>query len=237
MRIPPKGWAADGLTEFLETARQNQFATFANFEDQMLDLKTVDDITRRSLEGRRDPNPLLPAIFLLRAHSSLRSAAGLVMAGQLYDANSIFRNCLEACGYAIFIGTDAARGERWVRRHDSIETRKAVRSEFTAKAVDAAISAGSEKLGDIYRKLYEDAIDYGAHPNERGFTLNMIIERKPNERKISQVYLSSDSRHISFLLQRTIQIGIFIIRAIDLLFPTFINDEDRTKLANLVVRY
>lgn len=48
---------------------------------------------------------------------------------------------------------------------------------------------------------------------------------------------ASNADHIKLLLRRTAQVGIFVARSIDSLFPEFISSSDRPMLASLMSRY
>src|SRR5258707_9743255 len=126
---------------------------------------------RKLFDAAINPRPFLPVIFFLRSHSAFLSACGAVMAGQVHDEQALLRICLEQGGYAFYIGDDEARWERWMNRHDSLATLKAVRDEFSHGKVTRHISASDANLGRVYTTLYDRTIDYGGHPNGRGASL------------------------------------------------------------------
>lgn len=70
----PPGWGNDPLTRYLDDARGNQFATFANKRSEVIDLIAIDGMFRMLLEGAVNPRPFVPMGFLLRAHSTYLSA-------------------------------------------------------------------------------------------------------------------------------------------------------------------
>lgn len=149
----PDGWGQDPLTQYLDDARGNQFATFANKRSEVIDLIAIDGMFRKLLEDAVNPRPLLPMGFLLRAHSAYLAAAGACMAGQLYELQPLLRAGLEQAGYGHFIGNDQARWERWMNRHDNDDTLKAVRREFTHRAVAEHLRSADASLGSIYTRL------------------------------------------------------------------------------------
>jgi hypothetical protein len=165
-QAPPLGWGNDEVTKFIDAVRGNQFGTFYQKRSLLADLASIDGLFRRALSGTVDPKPILPMLFALRAHSAYLTACSLVMAGQLFEASTMHRLCLETAGYGVFVGDDTERGKRWLQRHDEPGGRTQVRKEFTAKAVEASIRARSPKLAGIYQKVYEESIDYGA-PSQR----------------------------------------------------------------------
>ncbi len=166
---PPPGWALDTLSTYLDEFRGNQWATFHNKRPEVRDLIAIDALFDRLLNGAKDPDPQMPMTFLLRAHAAYRAAVGLVMGGQLYEAQALLRLCLEHASYGFFIGGDTARWTRWMKRNDDEKSRKVVREEFTAGAIRRAIKKADAKIGGHFEFLYERLIDFGAHPNEQGF--------------------------------------------------------------------
>lgn len=162
----PEGWGDDSLTAYLEEYRGNQFATFVGKPREVADLIALDGMFKRLLEGAVTPKPMIPMTFLLRAHSAYRSAAGAVMAGQLYEAQAMLRLCLEHASYGHYIGGDADLWKRWMARNESDKNKEAVRKEFSAGRVKRKLQSIDVNTGTAYETLYERLIDFGAHPNE-----------------------------------------------------------------------
>ena len=216
----PHGWGQDPLTKYLDDCRNNQFATFANKRSELADLKSIDGMFRKLLVGAVDVRPFLPASFLLRAHSAFLAATGSVMAGQLNEAQTQLRLCIEQGAYAFFIGDDSARWERWMRRNDSPVATKAVRKEFQHVAVAKHITDAAPKLGQIYETLYNGFIDYGAHPNQMGASMSTTLEETENgDVTINTVYLHEDGMPLNLALKRTAQTGIWVLRIAKEIYP------------------
>nr|CAD6612895.1 hypothetical protein RKHAN_02529 [Rhizobium sp. Khangiran2] len=186
----PEGWGDDSLTAYLEEYRGNQFATFIGKPREVADLIALDGMFKRLLEGAVNPKPMIPMTFLLRAHSAYRSAAGAVMTGQLYEAQAMLRLCLEHASYGHYIGGDADLWKRWMARNESDKNKEAVRKEFSAGRVKRKLQSIDVNTGTAYETLYERLIDFGAHPNEQGFSMSSAIRRQPNgDIHLDTVYL------------------------------------------------
>ncbi|WP_117195930.1 hypothetical protein [Rhizobium terrae] len=234
----PDGWGDDTLTSYLDDYRNNQFAAFVGKPDEVADLIAIDGMLKRLLEGARDPKPFVPMTFLLRAHSAYRAAAGAVMAGQLYEAQACLRLCLEHAGYGHYIGGDTAMWERWMRRHDSDEHRKAVRKEFTAAKVEKKLQAADASVAKAYEILYERLIDFGAHPNEKGFSMSSNIRRENGDVHIEAIYLHSDGLPLDLALKTTAQVGIAALRIGQIIYPQRFKDLGLDlELATIMKRY
>jgi hypothetical protein len=217
---PPPGWAQDTLSAYLEEIRGNQFATFHNKPQPVRDLIALDRMFDRLLNGAKNPAPQMPMTFLLRAHSAFRGAVSLVLAGQLYEAQALLRLCLEHASYGFFIGGDNARWTRWMKRNDSDKNKDIVRQEFTHGAIKRALKKADVKISGTFETLYERLIDFGAHPNEAGFSMSTLLSRKPGETHISTVFLQGDGVQMDFALKTTAQVAICVLQIANLIYTT-----------------
>lgn len=219
---PPR-WSKDPVTQYLDTCRANQFATFANKRSQVIELIAIDGMLRKLVDGAIDPKPLLPMGFLHRAHSAFLTSVGAVLAGQLHEAQGLLRACLEQAGYGHFIGNDQARWERWMDRHEkrSRSQKDKWRKEFTHGNVARHLTAADAALGGIYTELYDRTIDYGGHPNERGMSMSSEMVDLPDGGKQFQVlYLHDDGTFLDFSLKSAAQVGLCILRIACVIYPT-----------------
>ncbi len=235
---PPPGWGNDTLTAYLDEFRGNQFATFHNKRQEMADLIALDGLFERLLKGAKDPDPQMPMAFLLRAHAAYRVAVSSVMGGQLYEAQALLRLALEHASYGFFIGGDTARWTRWMKRNDDEKSRKVVRDEFTAGAIRRAITKADAKIGGHFEFLYERLIDFGAHPNEQGFSMSTKLKEEPGQTHILSIYLHEDGIPLDFALKNTAQIAICSLQIAYLIYPTRMElQQIRHDLDEITTRY
>lgn len=219
MQALPQGWGADTLTEYLEVYRANQFATFVNKQAAMADLIEIDGMFNRFLNGAINPRPLYPMGFMLRAHSAFRAGVGAVIAGQLFESQALLRLCLEHAAYGFYIGADTDRMERWLRRGDSDDHRKAVRKEFHNKKIRACIASSSLVMCKHFDHLYNQLIEFGAHPNEMGYSLNTTMQRNDaGDIAIETVYLQADGMQLNHGLKVAGQVGLWALHLMQLLY-------------------
>ncbi len=219
LTTPPPGWAQDTLSSYMEEFRGNQWATFHN-KREVADLIALDSLFEKLLKGAKDPKPMMPMTFLLRAHSAYRAAVSMVMGGQLYEAQAMLRLSLEHASYGFFIGDDQARWTRWMNRNDDEKSKEIVRKEFTHGAIKRALKAANAKIGGHFETLYERLIDFGAHPNEQGFSMSTKMQRSQNETHILSVYLHDDGVPLDFALKTTVQVAICVLQIAYLIYPT-----------------
>jgi len=235
----PESWGDDSLTAYIEEFRGNQFATFVGKPAEVADLITLDSILKKLLDGALDPKPLIPMTFLLRAHSAFRSAVGAVMAGQLYEAQALLRLCLEHAAYGHYIGGDVDLWERWMRRNENEKNKDAIRKEFSAGKVKRKLQAVDAKTGAAYETLYERLIDFGAHPNEKGFSMSSALRRQPNgDVHFDALYLHDDGLPLHLALKTTAQVGISVLRIGRIIYPQRFKDlELDTDVDTIMRRY
>ena len=219
----PFGWGNDPITQYLDIARLNQFASFARKRSEVIDLTTIDAMLRKLLDGAINPKPLLPIEFLLRAHSAYLPSVDAVMAGRIYELQLLLRGALEQAGYSHFVGLNQERWERWMGRHNEMSNsqRKKWNDEFTQGAIRRDLKAASPVLESMYSELYKRTIDYGAHPNERGVSVNSVVKDELDGGKtFDAIYLNGNEDMIDFGLESTAQVGLCVLRIAELIYPT-----------------
>lgn len=216
---PPPGWAQDMLSAYLQEFRGNQWAAFHNKRPEMRDLIALDDMFNRLLNGAKNPQPFIPATFLLRAHSAFRAAVNLAMGGQLYEVQSLLRLCLEHTAYGFFIGDDQALWTRWMKREESKKNKEAVRREFAHGAIKNKVKKADAAVGGNFEAMYERLIDFGAHPNEMGFSMSTLLERDGRETRISGLHLHGEGVALDFSLTAVAQTAICALQIAHLIYP------------------
>jgi hypothetical protein len=218
---PPDGWASDPLSAFIETARQNTFATFANLKGSYARLREIDRLfvkATENLHGLRDDADLLPATFLLRAHSAFRGACRLVLSGQLPEGYMVLRGCLENSLYGLFLHAHPEKGATWLRRSDDEASKRKVKAEFQIGPMLTLLDSKDAVTGKAVRGLYEQTIDFGAHPNELALTSNARAESFGGTKRFELSYLTGDSTALRVCLKTAAQVGVGSLRIFRLIF-------------------
>jgi hypothetical protein len=215
---PPLNWGNDEITQYIDNCRQNQYATFAN-KDSVAPLKRIDKCFRKVLDKPINPRPWFPFQFLHRSHSAFIAACGMAMAGQTVEVYALLRLSLESAAYGFYINEDTTRAELWLSRHDGATNKKKLRTEFQQKKIEDHITSVAPVLADIFKKLYDRTIDYGAHPNERGFSTNSKIIKDAEQTEFLQIYLQGDGLQLDLALKTTGQVGIWALSIFQLIYP------------------
>ncbi len=205
---PPPGWGDDGLTRYLQFAAENRWATFVHYRSVAASLSGLD-AAFMMLEGWENPPSLVAALLGLRSHAAFRAMCEHAMAGQLGDIFPAARACLEAAAYSVHLHGSDDLTEAWLRRHDSEECMKRLRGpEFQQKAIVKSVTTLSPELGALFEELYQQAIDFGGHPNERGMSANAKrYPLKDGGKRFEQIYLHGDGPTLRFGLHCACEAG------------------------------
>lgn len=207
MHIPPR-WGDDTLSSFLNQAFQNTLATFVRKRPGFELLVRIDGHFMRIGENLVNPPDLLGATLLLRSHSAFRAACRLATSGQASDTFPVLRACLEYALYSLHINTHQPLGEVWMRRHDNDDAKRRVRRDFQHVTVMETLRTRDGTLYPTIEQLYERAVDFGAHPNERAITGSMTLEEQSDRVVFAQIYLHGDSLSLDHVIKTTAQIGL-----------------------------
>ena len=218
-REAPPDWGRDDLTSYLDAVRANQFATYHNKRIVVQDLIRVDRLLADALHDWQDPGPIVPAMLFYRSHAAFRAGAGSALAGQTAEAPCLLRLCLECAGYAAVIGNEHETAETFLRRSDGDRAKKRVRAAFDGRSIKAAVGALDVQTGNAFGQLYENLIDFGAHPNEGMIVANSRMDRRDSATKIDSLYLQGNGKALDLVLRFTVQVGICSAKIFVAVFP------------------
>jgi len=218
MKVPP-GWGEDDLSAFVEQAQRNTHATFANLRKPYLALQTIDDLfsaAHRELEGCE--RNFVSCLLCLRTHSSFRGAARLAMSGQLPEAYALMRSCLENALYSVYVHDDEQRALVWLNRMESEGARRESRSLFTHGKVIDHLRLLNDAVAQRASKLYDTAIDYGAHPNMASVLANVSVTETQESGRLDLSYLTGDSTALRFGIKTCAQVGVSCLEILSIAF-------------------
>lgn len=215
---PEASWGKDGLTKHLDTAYQNQHATFDLRSEAFARLVAIDSLFERAAASLNNTD-MMPSVLLMRSHSAYRASAQLATATQVPEAFACLRMSLENALYAHYLASDNAAQERWLRRHDDDQTLKTVRREFQVGKLIDHLESTSPDDAATFRQLYDRAIDYGAHPNERGLSQSLEIETIDGGQKFKTPYFAGESLAFDHALRTTAQCGVCCLSLFRQVYP------------------
>jgi hypothetical protein len=217
--IPP-GWGEDPLSNYLNVTRDNQLAAFVHHRNQYLALREVADIFQVLNENLNETTNWFGSIFSRRAQSAFFASVGLSLGGQVAELYASLRLCLEQSLYALHLTGDPERVRVFLNRHESKAARNAVKKEFSHSAVTRTLISKDEPLAKRVSELYERAIDFGAHPNEKSVSATTAIDNDGPRRRITVSYvMSGDSPAYQVGVLTTLQVGVAALGILAMVFP------------------
>lgn len=217
---PPPGWADDSLTRFLDDAYKNRWTSFANKPSASGLLVRIDRCYTTVLADWADPEPAVAALLAYRSHAAFRASCEHALAGQVTEVWPTLRACLEFAGYSLHLAKNPNLIEIWLRRHDDAASTEAVLKAFVAKNIRATIKDGDPNTEAVYSELYQRAIDFGAHPNERAVTSSLSITKSAGKTAFNQSYLVGDGLSLEHGLKSVAQAGVCAINIFQLAYPS-----------------
>jgi hypothetical protein len=219
-RLPePPEWGKDKITEFLDTVRGNNYATFVQLKHLFSRLIDIDEIFRTAIDSMNYSRKWFELLFFLKAHASYLASVGLSSGTQISEAYMVLRGVLESSLYGYYIHKNPKLADTWLRRHDSRKAKDIVRNEFQIRKMMNSLKAHNPKLGNVLEELYERTIDFGAHPNERSLTALLKQDKKGDEIEFKLKYITDDPILIKVCLKSTAQIGVLSLKILELVIP------------------
>jgi hypothetical protein len=107
---------------------------------------------------------------------------------------------------------EPALAKLWLLRDQNLAE---VRKKFNNRAVRESIEKDDAALADIYQKLYELSIDFGAHPNEKG-VLGSVEPGSLATGNMQVMMLAGDSLQLQHGLKNCGRIGICSLKIFNL---------------------
>jgi hypothetical protein len=215
---PPPSWGDDELTRYLDNARHNQWATFHNKRSQIRKLIAIDAEFSKVTDGWTNPDREIPAQLFLRCMASFRAACGHAMAGQIREVFVSARVQLEDAGMAVHLYRDQSLEEVWLRRNDSPAAEKKQRDACAIHLVIKAVKAANRHAGERFEKLYKEAIDFGAHSNQRAVTAHLKMVRQPDQRTMNAIMQHGDGVQLDYGLKFAALCGIVCLEVLEISF-------------------
>lgn len=205
---PPASWGDDEISKFLNAVRNNEYATFANYQGEIRRLIDLDVWYRKAIDGLNHSNDWFAGFFLLRGHSNLLAACRMGWSGQIPECYAMLRSCLENALYGLYLARNSNSRETWLRRHDSDAYRRKVKDEFKIRTMLDLAKSTDKNEGNVAELLYDRTIDYGAHPNEQALMQVLQINDKDKHIEFKMFYLEGDSIQLKLALKTTAQVGV-----------------------------
>jgi hypothetical protein len=228
----------DRLAEFFEIAWNSRSASANDLQAEYVDIQAVDSVFLNFLRDWTDPECFGAAPLVIRAHSTYRAAAQLVLSGQIPEAFMIIRGSLECALYANHIDVTPSAFEIWIQRGEGPEAKKRCMTEFSAKKVFASLRERHGGLGDAVGRLYDRTIDFGAHPNQAAVTSSLEVRENDAGVSYEHAYVTRDIGLLRLGARSLCQAGIMVLDILSIVFPKHAEARQiQTSLAPLKPRF
>ena len=117
----PDNWGTDSLAKFIDSAKDNIFASYVNqnmWYKRLLEIhKFYDDLKDNLINT--------PNWF-----SAFLGAVRLILSGQVPETQVILRNSIEYALYGLYVCKKPKSQEIWLRRNDDNKSKQFMRQEF-----------------------------------------------------------------------------------------------------------
>ncbi len=206
-KLPPN-WETDPITDFIEQARNNTFATFANLKSQYNPLASIDKLFRDITNNLTNTKELVPSFFLMRSHSSFLCGVRLALSGQIPETYMVLRGAIENALYGLYVSRNPKSAEIWLNRHEDEKSKQRTRNLFSYSNVIQFLKSVDKRSYDATSQMYDRCIDLGAHPNERSVTSVMNMSKNDKELHYEVAYLVGNTPALHLAMKSTAQIGV-----------------------------
>ena len=214
---PPTGWGNDEITQFLEHARNNSFATFANLKGEYQTLAEVSACFYELSRNLDDHEEVFVGWFVLQSLSAYLAGISCALSGQGPESCALLRLALEHSLYGFhFAGNDAAL-EVWLRRHDSADAKAKVKKLQIKRMIDA-IGERLPREAQIIRDAYDSLIDSGAHPNEKALSRRLALQSDDKSFRFDLSFMVGNSLAIEGMLRLASRIGVCVLTIFELVY-------------------
>lgn len=140
-----------------------------------------------------DENRRITSTLFMRSFATFRTTCRLAMSGQIFEATILIRNIIESAVYAWVCCESSKHRDAWKKRRDGEEEKKIARKLFHWSDLIKSLEKVDKKTADLAQKLYDQTIDYGAHPNVAGVALNSeITQIDTNKFELTTVFLQGE---------------------------------------------
>ena len=212
----PAGWGNDSFSEFMIMAEENGYATFQNGKPHYKKLSEIHDIFRKAIDAMHNSANWFELLFFIKAHSVFLAASRLGLATQVAETSPLIRSIIENTLYGFYLHKHPEHAETWLKRNRSDEAKKEVKKIFVIGTIFDTLRDSSPSLETIARKLYEQSVDYGAHPNEKGLTMALKYTKGENSIRYDVTHLTDNPIPIIFCLKFIARAAVLCLKILQL---------------------
>ena len=224
--VPP--WENDPLSTYFFEAEHNTRASAVNFAEVDAVQRQAHTLLLRVADAfEHDAGAVhhlgVPRMLLIRSHSAILTGMGLAMSGRAFEAQTVLRVAIEHAWYALHITRDPnppALARIWWNRGDSPEATEAVKREFTVGKVRRTHEGLDREAAAAMQRLYDEAINFGGHPNQDGVALTLRLgERDEETVTIGVGFLHPIPAVIVSTIKAAVDVATGLAKIVSLIYP------------------
>jgi len=212
---------AISVAAFNQTAHEHSEQSLQRFVAQVALLDDVDscfDCAQDALEHLAEDQILVP-LFFLQARSAFLSTVHLVITGQVVGSYALLRSLLEYGAYAVRVASAPGLRRVWLNRHESDSSKQQVKQEFHHRRLQESLRSLDPLVADEFDRLYDRAIDWGAHPNEKALSSRIGLKREDGRVQASVAFLSVRDAEHQVGIKAAFHAGVLVIDLFAHLYP------------------
>lgn len=177
--------------------------------------KEYDDLFAEKIQKFRNPSPIYPIVFFVRAHSAYLGTVRLCFSTQLPDPYITMRAIIENALYGFFVIQKPEYWHIWVDKDNDI---RGFRKVFRHSEMVRLLKKRDPELGENIERLYDETISRGAHPNIEALKKNSDFGRKEGKHNLLFDYFSGDGDEFQESLELLFEITDEAFKVFDLVY-------------------
>ena len=196
-------------------AEERTIQTLDKHKDVVAILRSIYATFDPIFDAMNSEEENVPVLLLQSAMMTWFASIREASTGNLFASTPLFRTSLEAACYAYRISEKPELRDIWLNRDRDEKSRKICRKFFTPAVKDTARSIAKRDFVHLSTEksitdVYEEAINFGAHPNPKSIFTRLQIDDKRTDNKVEatlRCILESDSSEVKQLLVASIEYG------------------------------
>ena len=144
------------------------------------------------------------------------------MSGQIAEAFVLLRAAVEQSWYALHMAKDPKEDARvviWLRRNDDDRATNKCKAEFTVKNVRSTHEGLDAAAASQLHRIYEQLIDYGAHPNQMGVFAGITQKESTSQVDYKVGILYPAELPVMVTLRLAVAVAVGSLKIFRLIYP------------------
>ncbi|MDZ4374370.1 MAG: hypothetical protein U1C74_23510 [Phenylobacterium sp.] len=159
----------------MAAADETTHALLSSDDELVAAIWAFDDYCRERLWANADVDAVA-LVLMMNAYQMYLAGVRTALGGHTTAVFPQLRTALESAAYGGLIVAQPELAGTWTSRHQSDAARKACRDHFTFAKAIKPLKARAPSIHDLSNDAYDNAIDFGAHPNIKGVFGHVTVD-------------------------------------------------------------